>query len=589
MVKELLARFRAKVRKAREGEGTQQVPDLIYRSGERIGDRYEIVKVLGEGSLGVVHLARLGPTQHCALKTFRDELCRSDAARETFKAELSPWVKVGPHACIVTANCVTTLGSRPVIEMEHVPADDEGRTSLADRLSSRSGRIDIGQATRWALHLCHGMHHALNRGLKFHGDIKPANLLISRDKVLRVADLGLAAAFEAALRADGDYTPPGAAQRHKGLPGMTVIRVAGKPVCGTPGYMPPEVYWGERADVRSDVYSCGLVLWQMVTGSIAPPFTPGHASSTREFLEETYKRQVKGATRALGTRLDHVIEKCLRPDPQHRYAGFEELAADLDGVLAKIIGVRTWYRPGADIAEAVPVKAASAKSLAQFEATLQSCKQVVESDPQSAIGWANVAAALADLGRHSEALVSYARALDCDSSIASIWSARGSLLARSGKHPEALECYDKALAIDSQDASTWSSKGLLMARMGRQSEALMLFEKALSLNAECSETWAYKGCALAELQRKAEALFCWQKALAANPRDARTLFNMGVTLADLGRREDALRSYKRAVEVEPSFKDAWCNKAIIENALGMGGAASRSYSRYVALCNKGAE
>lgn len=152
-------------------------PGALYQVGDRIGNWYEVIGMLGKGGNGVVYLVlRLSDKQFCALKTFRDEFLASAAAREAFKRELSIWIGLGRHPNILEAFKVFEYCGRLFVEMECV-ADRESRISLRDHLKSSNGPLDTNQSLDWGIQFCFGMEHARAFGVRCHQDIKPANIL----------------------------------------------------------------------------------------------------------------------------------------------------------------------------------------------------------------------------------------------------------------------------------------------------------------------------------------------------------------------------------------------------------------------------
>ena len=231
-----------------------------YKKGDVIAGRYEIHRVLGQDGFGVVYLIRmLNSGEAFAMKTFRDERMADPTTQEAFKKEASLWVNLERHPFIVAAQWVEQVSGRLFVLMEHIAGDSKGRVSLADHLEDSDDTLDTTQALEWGIQFCLGMEHAQARGIKCHRDIKPGNILISQDGTLKISDFGLAMAAQsvwhgASKQGDSAVTGGAGVGFH-----FSLLQSEGKMRCGTPGYMPPEVYRREGADIRSDIYSFGLV------------------------------------------------------------------------------------------------------------------------------------------------------------------------------------------------------------------------------------------------------------------------------------------------------------------------------------------
>jgi serine/threonine protein kinase len=158
------------------------------RVGDWIGDRFEVFDI-HEGGMSLVyvahdHLGVSGP-KVVALKTLKDELLGHRIRRSRFATECRLWVQLGQHANIVQAHAVEVLGSKPYVVLELVQGGDLIRWI-------GSPRLNLPQALRFGVQFCLGMEHALRQGLSCHRDIKPGNLLITEDGVLKITDFGLA-------------------------------------------------------------------------------------------------------------------------------------------------------------------------------------------------------------------------------------------------------------------------------------------------------------------------------------------------------------------------------------------------------------
>jgi serine/threonine protein kinase len=304
----------------------QRAEPEFYRKGDVIDGRYEVHGTLGKGGFGVVYLAFDRQTKGVwALKTFRDELLADAAAREVFKKEALLWVSLDEHPFVLAARWVTEVSGRLFVLMDYVAPDAYGQVSLADHLARAGGPLDTGQTLKWAVQFCLGMEHAQTHGITCHRDIKPANLLITQEGTLKISDFGLAKAAEAAWVAAGLESGTPVWRRDVENIGFSFLESEGKVRCGTPGYMPPEVYRGEGADIRSDIDSFGLVLWQMATGSPVQPFVVPYRGDLEGCLRHIYEQQMTGRVPHVDGFLGPVIERCLCPKAAERYGSFGKL------------------------------------------------------------------------------------------------------------------------------------------------------------------------------------------------------------------------------------------------------------------------
>jgi serine/threonine protein kinase len=156
--------------------------------GDFIGDRFEVFDI-HEGGMSLVyvvhdHLGEPGRTV-VALKTLKDELLGHRVRRSRFATECRLWVQLGQHPNIVQAYSVEIIGGKPYVALELVQGGDLVRWIGTPRL-------DLAQVLRFGVQFCLGMEHAVRQGLSCHRDIKPGNMLITEDGVLKITDFGLA-------------------------------------------------------------------------------------------------------------------------------------------------------------------------------------------------------------------------------------------------------------------------------------------------------------------------------------------------------------------------------------------------------------
>ena len=266
-------------------------------------DRYKVEETVGRGGASVVYRAQdMLLHRTVALKVL-------DSLPEEQERE---WVKVlrearlasrlnHPHVC--TVYDAGEDGGRHYIAMEYV----EG-LPLCD--SVPKGGLDNATFMRYGVQLAGALAHAHENGV-LHGDIKSANVLITSQGEVKLADFGLGRRFR---REEMDNT----------LSSSQVLLEAG-PVGGSPGYMAPEVVRGEPNSVKSDVWSLGAVLYEMATGSLPPCGKGAPAVDTAESAAGSGP-----SPKGVPADVARVIERCLEQDPGSRYDSAFDVAYDLE-------------------------------------------------------------------------------------------------------------------------------------------------------------------------------------------------------------------------------------------------------------------
>src|ERR1017187_989778 len=267
--------------------------DVFYKKGDVIGGKYEVRDTLGKGGCGIVYLVYDRELKALvALKTFRDELLANPKARSAFKKESLLWVNLEEHPHILAARWVSEVSGRLFVSMDYIAPNALGRVSLHHHLATANGPLDTNQVLGWAIQFCLGMEHAQAHGLECHRDIKPGNILIAPDWTLKIADFGLAGATAMAWDSSNAHSSSLVTEGGEAGFGFSITRTEGRMRCGTPGYMAPEVYRFERADTKSDIYSFGVVLWQMAAGSPVPPWTVPWRGDRESYERAVYEQQM---------------------------------------------------------------------------------------------------------------------------------------------------------------------------------------------------------------------------------------------------------------------------------------------------------
>ncbi|MEU7988434.1 Stk1 family PASTA domain-containing Ser/Thr kinase [Streptosporangium canum] len=275
----------------------------------RLGDRYELDGVVGRGGMAEVYRARdIRLDRIVAIKTLRADLARDHIFQARFRREAQSAASLNhPSIVAVYDTGEDVAGSAPVpyIVMEYV----DGRT-LRDLL-----RADRRLLPERAAELVDGILRALDyshRGGIVHRDIKPANIMITNNGDVKVMDFGIARAM-----ADSAATMTQTAQ-----------------VIGTAQYLSPEQARGERVDARSDIYSTGCVLYELLTGQ--PPFT----GDSPVAIAYQHVREDPIPPSQIDPEIpkwaDAIVLKAMAKDPAHRYQSAGEMRADIQRAMSGI-------------------------------------------------------------------------------------------------------------------------------------------------------------------------------------------------------------------------------------------------------------
>jgi tetratricopeptide (TPR) repeat protein len=598
------------------GESDQNLrPEIFYKKGDFIGQKYEVYRVLGKGGFGIVYLVYSHNTKTVlALKTFRDEYLMDAETRKLFRREANVWMDLERHPYIVRAYFVDEVAGRLYIGLEYIAPNEQGLNSLHDYFLARQPP-DLAQSLKWAIQFCHGMEHAYLKGVRCHRDIKPSNIMISHGKTVKISDFGLAGVLGASNAMSGVKL---CIQQGR-------IRLSGSVLqgksCGTPTHMPPEQFTDAAScDQRSDIYAFGVVLYQMAAGDRLPFLAAlpkdNSQEEQRRFWKEMYKLHNQALVPKLNSPLFSIIQRCLEKAPDRRYQTFEKIRTVLEPILRHQTGETVKPPEGREFKAWEWVnKGISLGILGRFSEAIECCDEALEINPQSAEAWINKGVSLASLGRFMEAVTCYDKAVKINPQYAEVWYnkgvslsrlgrfmeavtcydkavkinpqyvnawfSKGVSLGRLGRFDEAIECNDKALEINPQDADAWINKGVSFERLSRFSEAIECYDKAVKINLKAERAWYNKGVSLARLGRFTEAVTCYDKAVKINPQYAKAWYNKGVSLGRLGRFDESIRCYDRALEINPQDADAWYNKAVHEYKLGRMLDAAKSYRKFI--------
>lgn len=264
--------------------------------GTLLESRYRIIKTIGHGGTADVFLANdiINKTDY-AIKLLKDNLTEDEEVLENFRKEVTIL------SCLTSAHIVKVYGyylyeNRPYIVNEYVKG-----STLKDLLDLR-GFLSINEALDYMIQLTQALMPAHAKGV-IHRDIKPLNMFILNDGTLKLADFGIAQI------------------------GKSNIAENPTAIVGSVHYLAPEIVKGKPACEASDIYACGIVLYEMLTGQV--PFSKDTAVDTAVAHVKEKFPSIRKILSTCPKEIEDIINKCTKKEPSERYSNVEAFYNDL--------------------------------------------------------------------------------------------------------------------------------------------------------------------------------------------------------------------------------------------------------------------
>ena len=264
--------------------------------GKMLDNRYEILERIGTGGMAIVYKAKCHRLNRLvAIKILKSDLAQNEEFRRRFNAESQAVAQLS-HPNIVSVYDVSRGGDMEYIVMELI----DGIT-LKQYMEKR-GQLNWRESLHFITQIMRGLSHAHSRGI-VHRDIKPQNIMVLRDGSVKVADFGIACLADSA---------------------QTLTQEA----LGSVHYISPEQARGDRPDARSDIYSSGVVLYEMLTGRL--PFEGESAVSVAIQHLSSIPLAPREINPDIPEQLELICMKAMAPDLEHRYQSADAMIADLE-------------------------------------------------------------------------------------------------------------------------------------------------------------------------------------------------------------------------------------------------------------------
>jgi eukaryotic-like serine/threonine-protein kinase len=546
-------------------DGTTSEPS----HGAKLG-HYELIRKIGEGGMGAVYEAidqNLG--RRVAVKVMSKGFIGPDE-RKRFAREARSASALN-HPNIITIYEFNTSGEVDYIVMEYVEGD-----SLHHLL--KAGRTPLPALLGYARQVAAALAKAHEAGI-VHRDLKPGNIMVTPEGTAKVLDFGLA--------------KQESAPDHQ----MTALTQVGA-VMGTPAYMSPEQAMGEATDARSDIFSFGVILYELVCGR--RPFQGSNATATlRQIINKEAEPVLSvnaGAPPAVAT----LINRCLVKERNQRLASMAEALPVLDaagvkqttaarlsaslhralpsrrlglGLTAAIVLVAAGITYAPTLLRRAAILPPDSFALYQkgtellkkkyrkeyLEQAIDTLNQAIALKPDHAASYAALAEAY--VARYSDAsdpqwlkLASGAadRAVELDPDLAAAQVADGMAAVTAQRYDKAEEALKKAIQLDTKNAMAHRWLGILSDRRKQPGQAEKELEASTVLAPTEWEPWLALGLSRLRREDYTGAIAAWENARTLASDNPSVFRNLATAYHALGRDEEAAKSLQRSLEIEPS-------------------------------------
>ena len=522
---------------------TGSLPEQTLLSG-----RYQLESRIGQGGMGAVYKG---------IDTRMNN--RSIAIKEMSRAGLSPTqIQEAEASFEREAQILTDLlhpnlpriyehfteGERSYLAMDFI----EGQT-LEEYLDKAHGSaLPLDQVLAWGKELCDVLDylHTRQPPIVFR-DLKPSNVMISESKHIFLIDFGIARIFK---------------------PGQSHDTVA----LGSPGFAAPEQYGKAQSSPRSDIYSLGALLHNLLTGvdpseqpfffrpvsQLNPAVPPMLEQLLLQMLEMQAEKRPEGVQDVL-----QVLRQVEVQYANNVYGQTSSTVPASRSVSGTTASMNALGATGTSFTRTSPShlllqEAYRLYMLDRLQDALQLYDRALKTESYNPMAWQGRALVQAKRGLHRDALSSFERALQLNPNLVVSLNGKGAALSMLHRNKDALDAFDRAILLEKDNVIAWNGKGAALSALGLSEQAVTAFEVALHFDPRMAQAWGNKGLVLRQMRRYADALRAFDEALALDPHAVNYWNGKGMVLHELRRLSESLQAYQEALLIDQRYAPALC-------------------------------
>jgi len=514
--------------------------------GSEIG-RYHILEEIGRGGLGIIYKAE-DPVllRNVAIKILPPTLVSETESRDRFIREAQAAAKLN-HPNILGIYDINEHEGMYFVVFEYAPG-----TTLEAKMEKQPV-FELNAAAEIFVPVLEAIDYAHQNNV-LHRDIKPANILITDENHVKVADFGLAW-----LESEQSLNETGTA-------------------LGTFAYFSPEQTRGERLDRRTDIYSLGVVLYQMLTGKL--PFTADNPAALIEAHLTQEPVPPSKSNRAISPAVEACILKALKRNPDDRYETVTEM---IEAFTKGVYGEARMPSISPTEAAEYNTRGSTFYKQGNLDLAMAEWEKATEKDPYNALIHNNLGTAYDGLGKVDLAVSEYEKAVQLNPNNFVAHYNLGSAYYRVGNLDSGIAQYKTVVALNPKFAPAHYNLGNCYYKKGDFDQAVAEWQNTLANKPDHAEAIYNLGNASWRKGKFEEAHEQWKHTLEIDPNFALASFNIGAYYYKEGKFDEAKAEWDKALSTNPEFAEAQYNMGILAYERNQLGDAIEAWEKVVKI------